>query len=345
MMRYPSRRFALLNAIVSLVVKGQKRRLSPHRPAKLRPALSLAVAVLLGSAFQAQAITIYGLTNTNGLIQFDSATPQNPTFAVDKIGGLVANDDLIGIDFRPANGSLYAVGTGGGAGGSARVYTIDLLTGVANQVSELNMSLNGSRFGFDFNPVPDRLRIVSNTDQNLRANVDTGVTLKDTDLSYQTGDLFFGQNPNVIASAYTNSFQPSPRTSPGTQLYGIDSVRNTLVLQVDPNAGLLQTVGSLGVDVSQLAGFDIFFDPLTQTNIGYAALQDIAEGVSRFYTIDLLTGQANAVATELGDLIDGIAAAPSSVPETGNTLAFLALAIGGMFAVQKLCASPRRSAL
>ena len=327
----------------------QNRDISTHLPTKLGTVLSLTVAVLLGSSYQTGAVTVYGLTNTNGFIQFDSATPQNLTFAVDKIGGLVPNDDLIGIDFRPANRLLYAVGTGGGASGSARVYTIDPFTGVATlgptlSFSTPNVSLNGSRFGFDFNPVPDRLRIVSNTDQNLRVNVDNGVTLVDTALNYQAGDLFFGQNPNVIASAYTNSFRPSPRTSPGTQLFGIDSVRNTLALQVNPNGGVLQTVGLLGVDVSQLAGFDIFFDPVTQTNIGYAALQNIAEGVSRFYTIDLLSGQATPIGTDLGDLVDGIAAVPA--PEAGNTLALLALAIGGIWVVQRrLCAGHRRSAL
>ena len=315
-------------------------------PTKLGAVLSLTVAVLLGFSFQTKAVTVYGLTDTNGFIQFDSATPQNPTFAVAQIGGLVPNDDLIGIDFRPANSLLYAVGTGGGAGGSARVYTIDPFTGVATQVSNLNVSLNGSRFGFDFNPVPDRLRIVSNTDQNLRVNVDNGVTVVDTPLNYQAGDLFFGQDPNVVGSAYTNSFPPSPRTTPGTQLYGIDSVRNTLVLQVNPNGGVLQTVGLLGVDVSQLVGFDIFFDPVTQTNIGYAALQNIAEGVSRFYTTDLPTGQATPIGTDFGDLLDGIAVVPSSVPETGTTLALLAFAIGGIFVVQRrICAGPRRSAL
>ena len=186
---------------------------------------------------------------------------------------------------------------------------------------------------------------MSNTDQNLRVNVDNGVTLVDTPLNYQAGDLFFGQDPNVIASAYTNSFPPSPRTSPGTQLYGIDSVRNTLALQVNPNGGVLQTVGLLGVDISQLAGFDIFFDQVPQTNIGYAALQNIAEGVSRFYTIDLPTGQATPIGADFGDLVDGIAVAPSSVPEAGNTLALLALAIGGICLVQRrLCGSPRPSA-
>ena len=294
-----------------------------YLPTKL--GLSLTAAVMLGFSYQTEAATVYGLTSTNGLIQFDSATPQDITSAFAQIGGLVPNDDLIGIDFRPANGLLYAVGTGGGAGGSARTYTIDPLTGVATSVSTLNVSLDGSHFGFDFNPVVDRLRIVSNSDRNMRVNVDTGATIVDVPLNYQAGDLFFGQNPNIVASAYTNSFPPSPRTSPLTDLYGIDSVRNTLVLQAPPNNGTLQTIGLLGVDISQSVGFDIFFDPVTQTNIGYAALQNIAEGVSRFHVIDLSTGQATPIGLEMGDVIDGIAFVPE--PSTIALFGLAALAL------------------
>ena len=286
---------------------------------KLATAVTLGCVTLLGMTGQAQAVQVWGLTNTNALLTWDSATPQDVSTAFDNIGGLVANDDLIGIDFRPANGILYGVGTGGGAAGSARVYTINTANGVATLVSTMDVSLNGSRFGFDFNPIPDRLRVTSNADQNFRINVDTGATVVDVPLAYQAGDLFFGQNPNVVGSAYTNSF-----TGTGsTQLYGIDSIRNSLVLQTNPNGGTLQTIGLLGVDVSQLAGFDIYFDPFTQTNIGYASLQNIAEGVSRFYTINLATGQATAVGLEQGDLIDGIAVV--QVPEP-STIALLGTA-------------------
>ena len=290
-------------------------------------ALALAMAALLGLASQAEAVTAYGLTNTNGLVTFDTATPQNINFAINQISGLSPNDDLIGIDFRPADGLLYGVATGSGPGNSARIYTIDPITGVATLRSTLSASLNGSRFGFDFNPVADRLRIVSNADQNLRVDVTTGVTTTDTSLSYQPGDLFFGQNPNVISSAYTNSFVGASTT----QLYGIDSVRNSLVLQVSPNGGTLQTIGLLGVDVSQLSGFDIYFDPATQKNIGFATLQNIAEGVSRFYTIDLTTGQATAVGLEMGDLIDGLAIVPAAVPEPATVgLLGLGAVLGGV---------------
>ena len=283
--------------------------------------LAIVTAGLLGWASSAGAVTVYGLTNTNGLISFDSSTPQNVISATDHIGGLIANDDLIGIDFSPINGQLYAVGTGGGTAGSAHVYTIDPLTGTATMVSTMSTSLNGSRCGFDFNPTSGGLRITSNTDQNLRVTVATGATTTDGTLAYQAGDLFFGQKPNIIASAYTNNFSGAS----STQLFGIDSVRNSLVLQ-NPNAGTLQTIGLLGVDVSQVGEFDIYFDPITLLNKGFAALQNIAEGVSRFYTIDLATGQATAVGLDFGDLIDGVAVAPAAVPEP-STLALLGLGI------------------
>jgi hypothetical protein len=184
----------------------------------------------------------------------------------------------------------------------------------------MDTSLNGSRYGFDFNPVADRLRIVSNADQNLRVNVATGVTTTDTTLSYASGDPGFGQNPNIVGSAYTNNFAGSATTT----LYGIDSVRNTLVIQNPPNAGQLTTVGALGLDASQLVGFDIFTDLSSGTNTGYAVLQNITEGVSRFFSIDLATGQATQVGVEMGDLLDGLAIVPE--PSTTALLSLAALA-------------------
>lgn len=285
-------------------------------------ALAIAAAVIVDLPTKAQALTAYALTNTNGLVQFDTATPANVVLAIDHIGGLVANDDLIGIDFRPGDGQLYGVGTGGGAAGSARVYVINPVTGQATLVSTMDTSLNGSRYGFDFNPVADRLRIVSNANQNLRVNVSTGVTFTDTPVSFASGDLFAGQDPNIVGSAYTNNFAGATTTT----LYGIDSVRNALVIQNPPNAGTLTTVGLLGVDASQLVGFDIFTDLSSGANTGYAVLQNVAEGISRFYAIDLTTGQATQVGLEMGDLLDGLAIV---VPEPSTTALLSLAALAG----------------
>jgi hypothetical protein len=50
-------------------------------------------------------------------------------------------------------------------------------------------SLNGSSFGFDFNPTVDRIRVQSDADQNLRLNPATGaLAATDTTLSFAVGD-------------------------------------------------------------------------------------------------------------------------------------------------------------
>ena len=63
-------------------------------------------------------------------------------------------------------------------------------------------------------------------------------------------------SPNsVLSTLPTAGFGCTGATS--TQLFGIDSNLDTLVLQNPPNAGVLNTVGSLGVNTSGDVGFDI----------------------------------------------------------------------------------------
>ena len=82
----------------------------------------------------------------------------------------------------------------------------------------------------------------------------------DTTLAYATGDANAAANPNLVAVAYTNSVAGTPSTT----LYGIDSNLDILVRQgspggapVSPNSGQLFTVGPLGVNTANDAGFDI----------------------------------------------------------------------------------------
>ena len=68
----------------------------------------------------------------------------------------------------------------------------------------------GTSFGFDFNPAVDRIRIVSNTGQNLRFNPNDGVVNVDGNLNPGT--------PSISAAAYTNNFAGTATTS----LFAID---------------------------------------------------------------------------------------------------------------------------
>ena len=303
-------------------------------------AAAVAATLLAGAAREAAAVPAYALTDENDLILIDTAAPED-ILAGGPITGLntaLGTQDLIGIDFRPATGQLYGIGNLGG------IFVINPQTRVAVQTGTLLpdptditdgnapfTGLSGSRYGIDFNPLPDRLRIVSNTEQNLRVNVDTGLTITDGDLQYganQPGAT--GDNPNVTSAAYTNSFAPSPRTPPpGTTLYTIDvrSSEDRLLIQNPPNAGTLTLVGSLGVDAASVSGFDIVADG-SGNNTGLAALQLIDQGVSRLYSINLATGAATPLGIiGGGDIIDGLAV----VPEPAG-LALLGLGAAGFLA-------------
>src|SRR4029078_11689133 len=126
-------------------------------------------------------------------------------------------------------------------------------------------------FGFDFNPVIDRIRVVSETNQNLVLNPVTGnVELVATDLAYAVGDPNFGKDPNVVDIAYSNNFFGAA----STQLYGIDTGIHRLVT-VAGNTGVLQQVSNnqTGPQPGAVGGFDI--SGITAT--AYAALLPFQE--------------------------------------------------------------------
>ena len=279
------------------------------------------LASLLGLALagEASALAVFGLTSANSLVRFDSATPGTISSSV-AVTGLNAGTSLLGIDFRPADGLLYGVSS------DSRLYTINLSSGAATSIGAAGaFTLSGSSFGFDFNPVPDRIRVTSNTDQNLRLNPNNGaLAATDTSLAFAAGDINAAANPNIVGSAYTNSFSGTTTTT----LFGIDSALDILVTQIPPNNGTLNTVGVLGFDTTDQVGFDIFF----LGNLAFASLTAIGGG-SSFYSINLVTGAATAIgAIGSGLLISDIAI--QQVPEPG-TLALLVSGLMGVVAVGK----------
>lgn len=279
------------------------------------------LASLMGFAFagQASALAVYGVTSANSLVRFDSATPGTIDTTV-AVTGLNAGASLLGIDFRPVDGLLYGVSS------DSKLYTINLTTGAATSIGAAGaFALSGSSFGFDFNPVPDRIRVTSDADQNLRLNPNNGTLAStDTPLAYAAGDANAGLNPNIVGSGYTNSFNGTLSTT----LYGIDSGLDILVTQIPPNTGTLNMVGALGFNTTDLVGFDIFF----LGNLAFASLTAVG-GSSSFFSINLGTGAATAIGSiGNGLLISDIAI--QQVPEPG-TLSLLAGALLGSFFVRR----------
>ncbi|HEX2517614.1 MAG TPA: DUF4394 domain-containing protein [Chloroflexota bacterium] len=268
----------------------------------------------------------FGLTTGNALVRFDTANP-GMILGRASVRGLQAGESLVGIDFRPANNALYGVGSTG------RLYTVDPASGVAQQVGPgpLPGPVQGTAFGVDVNPVPDRLRVVSTQGQNLRINMDTLETLTDGGLAYAAGDRNAGQRPTVVGAAYTNNMAGATTT----MLYVVDAGRDVLALQNPPNDGVLNTVGALGVDASEMVGFDV----APGTGAAFAALSAPGAGVSTLYSVDLASGAARRVGLIGGGqtlrgmalVLDGTATfsagGPLMLPRTG-----LGAATGGLLA-------------
>ena len=228
----------------------------------------------------ASGSTVFAITTNNALLRFDSGAPGTILGTV-AVSGLQTGENLLGIDFRPASGQLYGVGS------TSRLYAIDLTSGVATQVgtSPFSASLIGTNFGFDFNPVVDRVRVVSDADQNLRLNPNNGgLAATDLVLAYAVGDANVGANPNCVGVAYTNNFAGATTTT----LYDIDSNLDILTIQNPPNNGTLNTIGPLGFDTSGSVGFDI-----APAGIAFASLS--VSGLAGLFTINLATGAATLV--------------------------------------------------
>ena len=256
----------------------------------IRAARLLCLTLVLAAvpASPAAAIPLFGVNGTS-LYRLDSNGSAAPIQM--PITGLVGGDTVVGIDSRPADGRIYLLGSG------SRLYTLNPLTGAATQVgSDGQFALSGTYFGFDFNPTVDRIRVVSDTEQNLRLNPDTGgLSSTDTNLN-PPGD--------VIAAAYTNNV-PGATT---TTLYDIDRGSSSLLIQNPPNTGMLTTVGPLGIPLSPgNHGFDIAPDG--------TALASLTQppNMSGLYRINLATGAATLV-RGLGIIsYTGLTAAASSV--------------------------------
>jgi trimeric autotransporter adhesin len=250
---------------------------------------------------------LIGMSESGRLVSFNRAAPAKLCTSV-AVSGLAASERLLGIDVRPANGALYALGSAG------NVYTLDVASGAATaratltadatDTTEPYAGLSDADYGIGFNPVPDRLRAIGSAGQNLRINVDTGATFTDT--------VVYG--PALGAVAYANAFAGAKSTT----LFAIDAAADALVRvggdpatggacpsdPGNPNCGVVTAIGVLGHDASTVVGFDI--DGKTGV-LGSALIASSPAGASSssLYVVDLDTGAASAPAALANTTIGG----------------------------------------
>ncbi|MGH3751856.1 MAG: DUF4394 domain-containing protein [Pseudonocardiaceae bacterium] len=232
-------------------------------------------------------LEVIGLTDDQRLVRFNTIVPGLPLNGP-RVSGLQGDATVIGIDYRVQNNLLYGVGNAGG------IYTLNPGNGNATKVSQLSVPLAGTSFGVDFNPAANRLRVISDTGQNLRHNIDdpsgmpvAGTTAVDAAL---TTPPTAGPTTGVTAAGYTNN---DLAATTGTTLFDVSTANDTLVVQSPANAGTLAMTGQLTVNAAANAGFDVYSTLRNGTTVGNRALATLqVNGSYALYEVNLLTGEA-----------------------------------------------------
>lgn len=235
----------------------------------------------------------------NGLLRFSANNPGSVTTV--NIQGITTGESLVGIDFRPATGELFALGVNPTAN-NGTLYRVDPQLGMATvigmegQISNSDVTFpdpSTTGYGFDFNPKVDRIRVTTSDGLNLRLNPNDGsFVAKDGDIKDDvTGDVTGGS-----AAAYTNSVAGTTATT----LYILDEATSQLTIQSPPNDGnqinaIKLRVNGMALDFSGTNGFDIQSDVRVETDnapvrsgFGFAALT--VGGTTALYRINLVNG-------------------------------------------------------
>lgn len=229
---------------------------------------------------------IYVLTSAGKILGFDSTSPDQIDTEV-SVSGLPSGESLLQIDYRPATDSYYCLTN------RRRLCTVNPVSGTVSLVSEREIADEPfSGPVVDFNPVADRLRVIT-SQQNLRINPNDATATSDTKVEYDNGDVNEDEPPQLVAIAYDNNESGASSTT----LYGLDSATQSLVRVGSkggspdlPNTGVLHTVAELGTAFTVNSGFDI--EPGGDT--AWAALTAGGAGAV-LYRIDLSDGSADRV--------------------------------------------------
>ncbi len=262
----------------------------------------------------AHAVTLYGVTDANNLVRFDSRTPGavQSTVAIQGLG----NSTVLGIDFRTRDGFLYALTD------TRSLFRVNPNTGATSLVLA-NLAVTGTNFAFDFNPTNTNLRIVSNDNTNyfVRFNAPPIALVQQANAVYAPGSGL--ADPDIIAAAYTNN-DNNPAT--GTTLFVLDS-SNDVLSTLNVATGALTRIGALGVNIGTRSSFDIT-----------GATTGIVLSGTTLSSINLSTGSLTRIGTT-SDAFFGLAAA---VPEPA-TWAMMIIGFGAVGAAARSSRRQRKS--
>ena len=265
---------------------------------------ALVAGVLLSNSSQAQT-TLYGITTANAI--FTMSNPNTPSVISGpfSVSGVAAGQVLVGLDARPSNGALYALGYDSVTqmaelymiNASGSVYTA---TAVSGTLAGMNLgSTNNAAFDF-VSTADNQIRVVGRNGNNYIMSAVTGsiMTTGTSGLTFAGGDLYSGLSSALAATAYTNSFYGAD----ATQEVGYDAVNNVLV-KMDAGSYLngfsntsntLHSIGSTTGVVFATGGsigMDAWYDTASHSNAIYMTGSTLLSGAHLYkYDLSSVTG-------------------------------------------------------
>jgi hypothetical protein len=252
--------------------------------------------------------TALALSSDNRIVQLDVSSPNRPlnTLRIRTAEGV----GILALDFDTNTNRLL------GLGSNSQIYVINPRNGRVSPLARpIGIPIEGQLFAIDTNPVTNEIRLVSNTEQNLRINSITGALIsRDPAIAYAAGDPNQPGEPSVAAVAHTNNFQRAPSTT----LFGIGAAANSLVtigssggLVSSPNTGNLFTRNTLGLRVESQSGLDI----VTANGIdrAIAVLEPVKAGRFGLYDVNLRNEQVVRIGTMPPGRFSDIAIVPGGL--------------------------------
>ena len=162
-------------------------------------------------------------------VHFNTATPGFRTSVA--VGGLTPGETLVGIDFRPVNGQLFALGVNAAAD-TATLYRVDPANGALTAIGAPGGIVVGDLpdggYGMDFSPTADRIRsrpTPGSTSGSIRAPARSPGRRAD---QWPAG----GINRCLGGRLHQQHIGATVTT-----LYTLDSVSNSLFIQNPANGG------------------------------------------------------------------------------------------------------------
>lgn len=218
-------------------------------------------------------VLLYLLTKTsNRLLTIDSDNP-SVIRTLTTIVGVRPGYTIVGLDVRPADLKLYALAYNR-ASTNYQLYTITPGTGAATPIGDTTqtMMLGTGDVAFDFNPVVDRIRVISaQTRNNYRLNPNTGaIAATDAMVAYSPADPNASVVPQIGSAAYSNNYRGTTLTT----LFAVDDSVGSIVTINPPNAGTIYTIaGNVYVPTQGDKSSDVdFYYDSADGNFGFMVL-------------------------------------------------------------------------